>query len=66
MAVTFVTLYSSFCHVCILMIHAFAELLFEANLSTHDRAVVHEACLKFGLKSKSRGYVLGHFYLHVV
>ena len=46
--------------------HVFAELLFEANLSNHDRAVVHITSLKLGLKSKSRGYVLGHLYLNVV
>lgn len=66
MAVIFVTLHSSFCHVCLLWIHAFAELLFEADLSNHDRAMVHLSCLKLGLKSKSRGYVLGHLYLSVV
>lgn len=34
-----------------------AELIFEADLSNHDRAVVHDTCKKLGLKSKSRGYV---------
>lgn len=34
-----------------------AELVFEADLSNHDRAVVHDTCKKLGLKSKSRGYV---------
>uniref|UniRef100_A0A7I4A4A1 RNA helicase n=1 Tax=Physcomitrium patens TaxID=3218 RepID=A0A7I4A4A1_PHYPA len=31
------------------------ELIFEADLSNHDRAVVHDTCKKLGLKSKSRG-----------
>jgi hypothetical protein len=66
MAVIFVTLYSSFCHVCLLWIHALAELLFEADLTNLDRAMVHVTCKRLGLKSKSRGYVLGHLYLSVV
>ncbi|KAG6557198.1 hypothetical protein Mapa_001125 [Marchantia paleacea] len=31
------------------------ELTFEAGLSNHDRAVVHEFCKKMGFKSKSHG-----------
>ncbi len=44
MAVIFVTLYSCCCHVCILCIHAFAELLFEPDLSNHDRATFYSCC----------------------
>lgn len=32
-----------------------AVYTFDANLSNHERAVVHEVCRKMGMKSKSSG-----------
>ena len=31
------------------------EIVFPADLSNHDRAIVHTECKKLGLKSKSHG-----------